>query len=264
MEATEPTEKGTCRWSAVQTDTLVNCWRECFVELESHRNAEAWRRILSADNKKGSSKTLEQAKKKLQNLKDRYEEAKEKNKKSGEARNLPKYFDIFDDVLGTRSLVRLDEVRETQPFHQEEPELDEAVGPIAPHGFEGQAGRDELGEAVPEKDKAQPKRTKKKRATKSAATNQIVDFLAETQRQQQESMKLFIEGIQKIEENSRKHTENTLVKIAQVFAEGKRRKKRSRGNLEESSEDSERIAGYKHYDLCFSKYCKTTEENKRW
>ena len=237
MEVTEAAEKGTCGWSAAQTDALINSWRECFVELESHKNAEAWRRILSAVNKKGSNKTMEQAKKKLRNLKDRYKEAKEKSKKSGEARNLPKYFDIFDDVLGTRSLVRLEEVRETQPFGQD-PKLDEAVDPLAPDGFEDQAGRDEPGEVVPEKDKAQPKRTKKKRATKSAATNQLVDFLAETQRQQQESMKLFLEGIQKIEENSRKHTEDTLVKIAQIFAEGKRRKKRSRGNLEESS-DSE-------------------------
>ena len=48
----------------------------------------------------------------MQNLKDRYKDAKSKNKRSGEAQNLPKYFDIFDDVLGTRSVVKM---RETQP-----------------------------------------------------------------------------------------------------------------------------------------------------
>lgn len=179
---------------------------------------------------------MEQAKQKLQNLKDRYQEVKEKNKKSGEAKNLPKYFDIFDNVLGTRSLVRLEEVWQTQPFRQES-ELHKAVGALVQSGSEDQAGRDDLGRAVPEKEKAQPKRTKKKRATKSVAS-QLVDFLAETQRQQQESMTLFLDGIQKIEENSRKHTEDTLVKIAQIFAEGKRRKKRGRGNAEQSS-DSE-------------------------
>ncbi len=82
------------------------------MDLESHKNPEAWRRILNAVNQKGNGKkTLEQAKKKLRNLKDRYKDAKDKNKKSGSARNLPKYYDIFDEVLGTRSVVQLEEVR---------------------------------------------------------------------------------------------------------------------------------------------------------
>ena len=97
------------RWSAEQTDTLVSSWRECFVQLESHKNAEARRKIIAAVNKKGPAKTVWQGKNKLQNLKDRYKDAKSKKKRSGEARNLPKYFDIFDDVLGTRSVVRLGE-----------------------------------------------------------------------------------------------------------------------------------------------------------
>ena len=83
-------DKGRNKWSAEQTDTLVASWRECFVQLESHKNHEAWRKIIAAVNKKGSAKTVSQGKKKLQNLKDRYKDAKSKHKRSGKARNLPK------------------------------------------------------------------------------------------------------------------------------------------------------------------------------
>ena len=73
----------------------------------------------SCSSQQEREKTLDQAKKKLRNLKDRYKEATEKSKRSGEAHNLPNYFDVFDEVLGTRSLVQLGEVRETNLLSQE-------------------------------------------------------------------------------------------------------------------------------------------------
>ena len=121
-EATHDGDKGKGRWTAAETDALVFSWRDCFVELESHKNPAAWRRIIAVIKTKGSGKTTEQAKKKLRNLKDRYKDAKDKNKNSGAARNLPKYYKIFDEVLGTRSLVQLSEVRESgQGIENEQP-----------------------------------------------------------------------------------------------------------------------------------------------
>eukprot|EP00794_Sanderia_malayensis_P015585 gene15585-17158_t len=96
-----------------QTDVLVNAWREAFVELESHKNPRAWKQILIKVNEAGGKRTLEQVKKRLSYLKDKYKEGKAKNKRNGEARNTPQYYDVFDEVLGGRRIVQLGEVRET-------------------------------------------------------------------------------------------------------------------------------------------------------
>ena len=75
-------EKGRNKWTKEETDALVNAWRDAFVELESHKNPVAWKCIQESVNAKGGGKTLNQIKKKLSNLKDRYKEAKERNKRS--------------------------------------------------------------------------------------------------------------------------------------------------------------------------------------
>eukprot|EP00794_Sanderia_malayensis_P014503 gene14503-16011_t len=93
-------KKGRRAWTTAQTDVLVNAWREAFVELESHRNNRAWKQILIKVNEAGEKRTLEQVKKRVSYLKDKYKDAKAKNKKSGEARNTPQYYDVFDEVLG--------------------------------------------------------------------------------------------------------------------------------------------------------------------
>ena len=219
------------QWTKEQTDAMVNAWRESFVELESHKNPAAWRRIQEAVNKKGEEKTLEQVKKKLSNLKDRYKEAKEKNKRSGAARNMPKYYDVFDDVLGTRSVVQLGEVRETTPFTA-------TLGTPETNRNEDNEGN-ETGEKTT-MTKAQPKRTKKKKASKSAATSQLVDCLDQLQQQQQNTMDRFLEGMKEIEENSRKHTADLLLGMAKIFAKaGLRGKKRPREEHSSDSEESE-------------------------
>ncbi len=155
-------------------------------------------------------------------MKDRYKEAKEKNKKSGEARNTPKYYDIFDEVLGTRSVVQLGEVREAGGSAVADAILtptedvdDEANAPVE------DAGRKDT----------QPKRQKKKKASKASATNNLVECLTKMQEQQQETMAKFLDGMKQIEENSRKHTSDVLLKVAELFANKKRKK-----NQEESDE----------------------------
>ena len=241
-----PSEKSKSKWTAPETDALVYAWRECFVDLESHRNPLAWKRILAAVNKKGK-KTLDRAKKKLRNLQDRYKEAKEKSKRSGEARNLPNYFDVFDEVLGTRSLVQLGEVRETNFMSQEANQgrqisNDNNAEPVQT-GNEASETPQAAGQEKVSQDAGppQPKRTKKKKASKTAASSELIEYLGDMQKQQEQTMKQFLEGLQKIEESSRKHTADTLLSIANVFANGGRGEKRRRqeDNDSSQSEDSD-------------------------
>lgn len=239
QERDEDPEKGKNRWTTAETDALVFSWRESFVDLESHKNPVAWKRILEAVNKKGKKRTLDQVKKKLRNLRDRYKDAKDKNKKSGSGKNLPKYYDIFDEVLGTRSLVQLGEVRESGQRHPPA-EFEEATAlvtdkPADETDINTPTAQNDLA-ANQDTEETQPKRSKKKKASKSAAATQLIDFLGEIQKQQQETMTQFIEGMQKIEESSRKHTADTLLCVANLFAKGRHGKRGGkRGRRDESS-----------------------------
>eukprot|EP00794_Sanderia_malayensis_P016515 gene16515-18166_t len=73
-------------------------------------------------NKVGKQRSLDQRKKKLNSLKDKYKDAKAKNLRSGEERNMPKYYASFDEVLGTKSLVQLGEVGEAGNIVEESEE----------------------------------------------------------------------------------------------------------------------------------------------
>lgn len=222
-------EKPSSKWSIAETDALVYAWRDSFVELESAKSATAWRRILETVNEKGNGrKTLEQVKKKLRNLKDRYKEAKAKSKRSGEAGSFPKYFEIFDEVLGTRSLVQFGEVRET---------TSDALEETSNWAQEIATPQQQQQGAVPEQQ--QEKSNKKKKATKSAAASQLVNFLGEMQKKQQETMKEFLDGIKEIEESSRKYTADTILSVAKIFADkGERRRKRKKEGSSSENEEN--------------------------
>ena len=78
---TSPHEKASNKCTIAETDALVYAWRDCFLELDSAKSPIAWRKILETVNQKGNgTKSLDQIKKKVRNLKDRYKEAKAKNK----------------------------------------------------------------------------------------------------------------------------------------------------------------------------------------
>ena len=101
-----------CRWSERQTRSLIKEWKDNVTELESSRNRQAWLKIISNVNKNGPDKTVDQAKKKLSNLKDAYKKAKENNRKSGAAPEFPPFFEDFDEILSCRPIVELDLVKE--------------------------------------------------------------------------------------------------------------------------------------------------------
>ena len=171
-EAEENEEKLSGKWSTAQTGAHANACKDCFADLESRKNPAAWRTILQNVNETGGKKSIDQAKKKLRNLKDRYKEAKENSKKSGGARNFPKYYAVFHEVLGTRRQVRLNKVREseqTNQFHNPRRMVSKQTeGPVVPSDLHAEDHE----QGIEEEDR-QPKRTKKKRASTSAASTQL-------------------------------------------------------------------------------------------
>ena len=92
-----------------QTDALVNAWKEHIDEVDNYISPETWRKILRMVNKKGPTKTIRQAKKKIRNLKDRYKVLKSQNR-GFSVRHLQKYNYIFDDITGSK----LDDLPETK------------------------------------------------------------------------------------------------------------------------------------------------------
>ena len=64
----------------MQTDTLVNMWKENIGSLQSTRCNEVWNRIKDEVNKVGLIRNLLQCKNKIRNSKEAYKRAKEKNR----------------------------------------------------------------------------------------------------------------------------------------------------------------------------------------
>ena len=74
-------------------------------------------------------------------------------------------------------------------------------------------------------DAPQPRPSKKKRASKSTSTTQLVDVLTEMQKQHQDTMKQFLDGMREMEDSSRRHTAETLVGVAKLFADNRKRRR---------------------------------------
>ena len=60
-----------------------------------------------AVNKAGPSKTIKQGKDKLRNLKQAYKDAKGNNSQMGRANKTSPFFDLFEEVLGCRPVVKM-------------------------------------------------------------------------------------------------------------------------------------------------------------
>ena len=250
-DLSETPDRSRSKWSRAQTDTLVNSWKEEFDELENNRNPLAWKRILRDINYKGGKKSMDQLKKKLRNLKDRFKEAKKRSKSSRGRRHFPKYYDIFNDLLGAREDAR-EEERERRRYSNEHlvpNQIDHNIiqlpaEPLLETQQEGSVVSAEIPKnIVKTSEKVEQKemllrRTKRRKASKSGASAQLIDFLGQMQHQQEESMKLFLEGIEKIEEKSRKHTEETLLKIANIFTRRKKKKRKDEEDSDTTSDDN--------------------------
>ena len=89
------------------SSVLVLEGKERTEEMESSRATETWRHILNAVNKVGSPKTIEQCKDKIRNLKQAYKETRGNNNLTWRSPKSTPYYDSFDEVLGTRAVVTM-------------------------------------------------------------------------------------------------------------------------------------------------------------
>ena len=104
------------KWKDEQTTALVHEWKERIEELESSRATETWHHIVGAVNKAGSPKTVKQCKNKIRNLKQAYKDAKANNKWTGNSPKTSPFFDTFDDILGTRAVVTMPGVIQSDSY----------------------------------------------------------------------------------------------------------------------------------------------------
>ena len=96
------------KWREEQSSVLVDEWKELRIEeVESSRATETWRQILNAVNKAWSPKTVKQCKDKIRNLKQAYKEAKGNNNLTRRSPKTSPHYDSFDEVLGTRAVVTM-------------------------------------------------------------------------------------------------------------------------------------------------------------
>lgn len=95
------------KWSDTQASVLVEEWKERVEEVESSRSLEAWQKIVQAVNKAGPFKTMKQCKDKLRNLKQAYKDAKTNNSQTGRAAKTSPLFDVFEEVLGSRPVLKM-------------------------------------------------------------------------------------------------------------------------------------------------------------
>ena len=106
-------ERSSQNWRTnLQTDKLVELWKENIVLIESSRSHETWLKIRAEINKLRKGKTVIQCRNKICNLKDIYKNAKENNAQTGISPTFPQYFHDFDEVLGCRAVVNMQETIE--------------------------------------------------------------------------------------------------------------------------------------------------------
>ena len=217
------------RWKEEQTTVSVHEWRERIEELESSRATETWHRIVDAVNKAGSSKSLKQCKNKIRNLKQAYKEAKANNNRTGSSPKTSPFFDTFDDVLGTRAVVTMPGViqsdsvpYETATLNDSKEESDESETDSS-----GTPSPDQI-----DKRKRQPKKParnpKKARVTAATAMIDLTEKLVEMQRSQAELMDkaqsrteelmLKMEMDQrKLDEESRRRDQEFFLRMAELM-----------------------------------------------
>ena len=127
---------------------------------------------------------------------------------------------MFDEVLGAKSVIRLGEVRETGIIDMVGSEMNTDVDNSEELDVDEQernAQEDGVAAANP-----QPQR-KQKKASKSSTVTQLAECLTKLQQQQEDTMSHFLEGMQRLEEISRKHTSDVLLQVAELFAKRNRK-----------------------------------------
>lgn len=96
------------KWGDEERKILQQIWVEHFLDLKKKRTNAVWEKItqdlneLCKDLSEFSPKSTSQVKTKIKNLNDAYKDAKTKNSQTGNAREMSPYFEVIDEVPGTR------------------------------------------------------------------------------------------------------------------------------------------------------------------
>jgi hypothetical protein len=221
----------TTRWREEQTTVLVHEWKERIEELESSRATETWHHIVNAVNKAGTAKSVKQCKNKIRNLKQAYKEAKANNNRTGSSPKKSPFFDTFDDVLGTRAVVTMPGVIQSDSVPYETATL------LNQSDDEESDDSDTESTSSPEqnataKRKKQPekpaRKQKKARVTAATAMVDLTEKLVEMQRSQAELMakaqsrteelmlKMEMEQ-RKLDEESRRRDQEFFLRMAEIM-----------------------------------------------
>lgn len=96
------------KWNEDETKILLQIWSECRESLKKKRNKAVWDTItedlndICKDLDGFTARNASQVKTKMKNLLDAYKDAKTKNSKTGNNRETSPFYDIIDEVIGTR------------------------------------------------------------------------------------------------------------------------------------------------------------------
>ena len=110
-----PPKKKQCRWTTKQVDCLVAYWKENQEGLSSSLQRVFWDDIakhVSKSDPHVPSRSAQDCREKIKNMKQYYQKVKDSTGRTGAAANFPKYYDDFDEILGTKDATTLPEMKQ--------------------------------------------------------------------------------------------------------------------------------------------------------
>lgn len=221
------------KWFDAQTSVLVEEWKERVEEVESSRSLEAWQKIVQAVNKAGPFKTMKQCKDKLRNLKQAYKDAKTNNSQTGRAAKTSPFFDAFEEVLGSRPVVKMPGVLQScsESTTSNSPSSSKSSHPDSSDSDGNADSAPKEGKNKRKKAKADEPAQKKARKSKESNQNAFIELsskILEMQNAQVEAiersqtraeelmLKMEIEQ-RKIDEESRRRDQEFFLRMAELL-----------------------------------------------
>ena len=92
-------------WSDEEVYKLIEVWSDDTIQdqLEgSHRNQQVYKKISETLAQKGYTRTWDQCRQKVKNLRKNYKDVVENNSETGRKHKIFKYFDEMGAILGSR------------------------------------------------------------------------------------------------------------------------------------------------------------------
>ena len=218
------------RWSEVQAQTLVSNWKNYFSLVESHKANSAWNKIQAEVNKVGPFKSLKQCKDKLRNLKDAYKVACDNNKQSGAQPKFPAFYDIFDEIYGTRDVINMPNLLDSGKrnenvisqgegtVQQNENVISQGEGPVQQNDNVPEVDKNVIGTPKQLKKSKKPKQKKKclREELVELQKEQLAAFREQTANSEAVMQKMFEKQLEH-EERERNKDREFLLQLGQIL-----------------------------------------------